>query len=1036
MNESILKALMQLFAIVATVNKQGISPNSRAIVRNFLRYHINKNQVEEYISIFEEFLEKHSPKQRKSDDQKVQKRTSSNSVKVLMICHDINELLQQREKFIVLFHLLEFVTEDNEASDKEMEFVVTVADVFNISIAEFELAKALVDSDEKILKYSENALVINSLTDEEYQNQNKETKNAKHFYRDGIDKEIYLIHFKSTALFVLKYTGEQEAFLNGHLLQPQKTHIFDSGSIIKSSFFNPIYQSDVLAKFMQTKGIGRVVFNAYDVEFRFPNSQNGLHTFNLSAVSGELIGIMGGSGVGKSTLFNILNGNTPPQKGNITINSIDIYKNKDKLEGVIGFVPQDDLLIEELTVFENLYYNAKLCFSNYTEEEIIVAVNKTLEGLDLLEIGNLQVGNSLNKFISGGQRKRLNIALELIRQPLVLFVDEPTSGLSSTDSESAMLLLKELAIKGKLIIVNIHQPSSDIYKLFDKMLIMDKGGRPIYQGNPLDAIVYFKTQASRLRPEEAECQVCGNVNPELVLEIVESKIVNEYGKFTKQRKISPEDWYQMYRQKIESKIVRNETKEQLPPNAFRIPKPFKQFLIFSIRNLKSKLTNTQYILINLLEAPLLALILAFFTKFIKGTAANPDLYLFSANENMPAYLFMAVIVSLFMGLTVSAEEIIKEQRLLKRESFLNLSRVAFINSKIIYLFALSAFQTLSFVLIGNWILEIHGLYWQYFFILFTTAAFANMVGLNISSALNSVVTIYILIPFILVPQILLSGTVVNFSKLNKSLVSPYYVPIVGDLMTSRWAYEALAVTQFEENLFERNFFNTEKQISNYSFKAGFVIPKLESMITQQEKGLNGKIDSVEYSRNFRILNLELNKLLKNTNAPAFSEMNELNPEKFNQEVANDLRDYLGKFKKYYQKLQNQANAQKDSIYESLVKKLGSNEAVVQLKVDNHNENIENLVLNNNEITKILEYKDELLQQKDPIFTEPYGNYGRAQLYASYKKIGNFEILTFSFNTIVIWFVSLLMYFTLLFDTLRNIIESSWIKRLFEKKSKV
>src|SRR3990170_7481876 len=181
-----------------------------------------------------------------------------------------------------------------------------------------------------------------------------------------------------------------------------------------------------------------------------------------------------------------------PSQGHILVNGFDINTQKDKIHGVIGYVSQDDLLIEELTVYQNLYYNAKLCFATFTEEQIHKRVMEVLENLGLDQRKDLPVGNPLDKTISGGQRKRLNIALELIREPAVLFLDEPTSGLSSRDSENIMDLLKELASKGKLIFVIIHQPSSDIYKMFDKILILDVGGKPIYYGNPVEAVMYFK----------------------------------------------------------------------------------------------------------------------------------------------------------------------------------------------------------------------------------------------------------------------------------------------------------------------------------------------------------------------------------------------------------------------------------------------------------------------------------------------------------------------------------------------------------------
>ena len=167
-------------------------------------------------------------------------------------------------------------------------------------------------------------------------------------------------------------------------------------------------------------------------------------------------------------------------------------------------------------------------------------------------------------------------------------------------------------------------------------------------------------------------------------------------------------------------------------------------------------------------------------------------------------MFMSVVVALFIGLTVSAEEIIRDRKIRKRESFLNLSKGSYLWSKIIIMFTLSAIQTFMFVLVGNLIMGVKGMFCDYWIILFSASCFANMLGLNISSAFNSAVTIYISIPFLIIPQLLLAGVVVKFDKLNPILAKQGGVPIVGEMMASRWAFEALAVNQFKANEFHKH----------------------------------------------------------------------------------------------------------------------------------------------------------------------------------------------------------------------------------------
>jgi hypothetical protein len=232
-------------------------------------------------------------------------------------------------------------------------------------------------------------------------------------------------------------------------------------------------------------------------------------------------------------------------------------------------------------------------------------------------------------------------------------------------------------------------------------------------------------------------------------------------------------------------------------NNFKIPDHFNRSGSFK-RDLLSKYYNKQYLMLLALEAPILAFILAFFSKNFTWVNGLP-VYIFAENAVIPAFLFMAVIVALFLGLVISAEEIFKDRKVLKREKFLNLSRSSYLFSKICILFTISALQSLIFVIIGNSMLEIEGMLLRYWIVLFTASCFANMVGLNISSGFNSVVTIYILVPLILVPQLIFSGVVIDFSKMHNEIANDKTVPLIGDMMASRWAYEALAVTQFKDN---------------------------------------------------------------------------------------------------------------------------------------------------------------------------------------------------------------------------------------------
>jgi ABC-type multidrug transport system ATPase subunit len=1068
MSERILKALMQLFAIIAKVEDNDIGENipsgkndGRKIVLDFLKRQLNQELTNEYIKVFDEYVDTHQGKRKKKDGSK--KRTSMNSVKVLRICTQINEELAQKQKIIVLLRILEFI-KAGIVTEQEQEFAETVAETFNISTEEYKLCYSFTFGKEGEFTNAPEFLIINNVATEEFEEQHKD---VKHLFSAGIATEMRVLRVPSVGLYFLRYFGTQNIALNGQNIEKDRIYVLTHGSSIRGPKVKPIYQSDIINRFLSDTVSEKITFKAKDITYVFKGGNIGLHPLTIEEESGKLLGIMGGSGAGKSTLLNLLNGNYKPTTGKVTINGIDIHSKeaKEKMEGIIGYVSQDDLLIEELTVFQNLFYNAKLCFGDMSDDKIKRLVLKLLADLGLSETKDLKVGSPLEKTISGGQRKRVNIGLELIREPAVLFVDEPTSGLSSRDSQNIMDLLKELTLKGKLIFVVIHQPSSDIFKMFDKLLILDLGGYPVYNANPVDGISYFKDLANYA---DVNDDTSGNVNPEEIFDIIDAKVVDEYGNLTDKRKKKPVEWYEIYKERIASKEDPVKDVEEAPKASFKIPNVFKQFGVFFVRDVLSKFTNTQYMLVNMLEAPLLAAILAFFVKYFRTDANASGEYIFRESENLPQFLFISVVVALFIGLTVSAEEIIKDQKILKREKFLNLSKVSYLNSKISIMFIISAIQTLFYVLVGNYILEIQGMTWPYWLVMFSISCFANMLGLNISASFNSAKVIYILIPILIIPQLLFSGVIVSFDKIHPAFASDKGVPFIGNVMASRWAYEAMAVTQYKENAFESQFYELEKTKKLVTFKKDFWagtledaityiknnhdrIPELEEEIAQlksQEEGdedikikIEKKKEEIKEIRKslpekVELLKNEIKKeeeFLPDLKCNCTDKITYKNPDI--EYLTSHVKDhYLGTLKKHYRKVYKSKSEELEKILVKLNKSEKAKAEFEKMKDEYTNNALSDFVTNKNSTTKILVKNGEIINKMSPIHfdADPKEGFFGAHFYAPNKYIFGKKLDTLTANVLVIWMMSFVLMITLYFDALKKLLDG--MGKLFSKIS--
>ena len=1010
MSERILETLMQLFALIA--KPQADDSERRGVVEAFLKRLLNQELVKVYLAKYDEAFEEARKKLEKSS---AERREGAIAIRIRKLCKDINEQgqLDQEQRIVVVIQALEFCKSgSSDVSRLERGFISTLAEGLNITEEEYAYIESFVLNSFDNIPDHQNMLLVDG-------SDTCKLTETKHVYKELLKGQVWFLFVPSVKMYFTRFRGSGELSMNGQLLQEEKVYPFGQGSSIKGYKIKPIYYWDVTMQFLKEEfKASRVVYEVNNIEYRFKSGKVGIHHMSFREESGRMVGIMGASGAGKSTLLSVLNGTNPPFDGEVLINGVSIHKDKEKVKGLIGYVSQDDLLIEELTVFENLYYNAKLCFDNLTDEEIIEKVDITLKNLGLYEIRDMKVGSPLNKKISGGQRKRLNISLELIREPAIMFLDEPTSGLSSRDSENILDLLKELARKGKLLFIVIHQPSSDIFKMFDKLIILDTGGYLIYNGNPIESIEYFKKRIEQANYNESECYVCGNVNPEQIFNIVETRVFTESGQPTDTRRISPADWRNLFNAEAHEDMIEPGT--SIPDINFKTPNKLRQWLVFTKRDILSKIADAQYMLITLLEAPILAVALSFLIRYFDESAVNPHYTLFE-NSNLPVYIFMSVIIAIFMGLTVSAEEIIKDRKILKREAFLNLSWNSYLMSKVFVLLGISAIQALTFVIIGNLITGVRGMWFEYWLILFTCWAGANIMGLIISDSFKAVATIYMWIPFLVIPQIILSGIMVKFEKLNPNLSSPIEIPWYGNLITARWGYEALAVKQFKDNKYEKQFYIYDKAISKAKYKKDFwysqIKGKLESVRSDLERGTRKE----RFNNDLLVAYNEIKKELELTPDIKFDYNELLAPEKVTPDVIDSALDYLERVKRYYILYSNNAKDRREVLLSKL--QAGDPQKFLKMRDNYTNKSLEEFVTNANETVMVIEYKGEIIQKLDPIYKDPRHNFIKAHFYAPTKKIFGKEIDTYVINVIVLWFITILLYLALYFRALKKFLDS-------------
>lgn len=664
------------------------------------------------------------------------------------------------------------------------------------------------------------------------------------------------------------HTGDcpYRIYLNDKPVRKNKTLAADDRLYLNSNFLEFDSESNTVV---------RTAFNfkrltAKKINYSFSDGTKGLDDISFSIDYGDLVCIMGPSGCGKSTLLNTISGLFAPQKGQILLDSQDVHKNRELIQDYMSYVPQDDLLIANLTVYENLFYNAQLRFPKKRKRDLDAKISLVLDDIGLSDKRDVRVGPAHAKTLSGGERKRLNIGLELLSNAEVLLLDEPTSGLSSKDSEKILDLLANISLRGKIVLTVIHQPSSKLYKTFNKVILLDKGGRLAYYGNTFSALRYFESYRHGSAFDEdlqVECPHCKAVRPEVLLDSMEESLRDIDGTILTARKYPPEHWKEQFEFEERTRLVCDlefPSKEQMPPpQTVTFAERFKQFKTLFTRSFANKVRDRSNLIITFLEAPLLGAGVGFVLKY----SPNPSMgYTFYGNNLLPTFLFVAAIVAIFLGMTNSVDEIITDIPLLQRERMLNVKNRAYFSSKLLVLIPFALLQNCLFLAAGFYLLELKELFWPHVLYLTLGSLAGISMGLFVSCIpkLSSRAAQNI-VPLILVPQIILGGALIEFKDMNANFTvyekSP--IPEFCQFMPSRWVFEGSVILQRSYNSFDSSYKTMETELNNLKARKKDILAKEgEEAFTAEVDTLKATMDAFQEEMQFTFSNSEIYKAVE------------------------------------------------------------------------------------------------------------------------------------------------------------------------------
>ncbi|MFT4177462.1 MAG: ATP-binding cassette domain-containing protein [Luteolibacter sp.] len=556
-----------------------------------------------------------------------------------------------------------------------------------------------------------------------------------------------------------------------------------------------------------------------DLIHDFGPGARALDHINFEVKRGEMLCIIGPSGSGKSTLLSVLSGHREPSRGRVKLNGISLYEHREALVPFIASMPQEEALNPQLTVREHLRHAITIRRPALSLAEHERRVDSILAELGLQSIARRMVGSPGEKTISGGERSRLNLALDLGSRAEVFLFDEPISGLSSKDSEHVAETLRSLA-REKIVIASLHRPGAPVLRLFDKVLLLDTGGRLAYFGTPAGMVGYFRDACEELGISHPAVQAKTPLGADFVFDVLETPFSTIGGGVHTgaARRFPPSFWQERFESvnllrslqpeahpMSEMESLRQGDQLPLPPRSTRRFRAILAVLgTHFYRSLFSKLRNRGTIYSTCLEAPLLAALVS-----ITLRSSPKGSYEFVSALHIPAYIFLSVTVAMFLGLTNSATEVLRDRPMLRRERNCQPGAASYVMAKFAALGIVGAIQCFVYLIVGNHFLEIEGMFFYHWLWMTLTAWTGTAMALVVSSLVKTERAALTAVPLLLVPQMLLAGALVPYKEMNRALFSKAGEvrerggsPVPSAIMPLRYAYEGMVVAQATRNPFE------------------------------------------------------------------------------------------------------------------------------------------------------------------------------------------------------------------------------------------